>query len=544
MSQIKENSLVKNAFILSGASIISKVLGAFYQAFLYQTVGAEGVGIYLKGIYFYAMLLAISASGIPIGISKLMAEERARGRIGEANRIFRYSSILLALIGMIFALGLFFFSPIIAREVFRDERTLYVLQAMAPALFIVTVMGGLRGYFQGKQNMMPTALSQIFEQIARVGFSVAIILYILSTLDFVPVLRLVNGVAFGPTVGAVLGFLVLLVFLYRDKELLKQTDPGGNLKNRQVIKRILLFAVPVTLSALLPTFLDLMEGVIIPNDLIGAGYSQQIADKYWGSFGGAVLALVNLIVAVSAAFATSIVPAISAALGRKNHAEVVKKLTLSMKMVSFISVPASFGLLFLGQPILDLIFDAGDAARILQFSFVMVFFIGLYHNTTGILQGLGRTYIPIIGLSIGLLANVAILNLLIKVPWLNILAGPIAYTAAYLIAFLINYIAIRRTVSYATTWHKWLPRVGVSGLAAALAALFVYKPLQPLIALALGYSLSQLVALLTAVAASVVVYLFALALTGGITRDEAAAIPKLSGVFKRIWRMTGKTDGK
>lgn len=543
MSHYKENSLVKNAFILSAASIGSKLLGAFYQAFLYQTVGAQGVGIYLKGIYFYAMLLAISASGIPIGISKLMAEERARGRVGEANRIFRFSLILLTSLGLVFSLGLYLFSPYIAFHVFKDERTLYVLQAMAPALFLVTVMGGIRGYFQGKQNMMPTAISQILEQIARIGFSVVIILYILSTVDYIPVLRLVNGVAFGPTVGAVAGFALLGFFLYRDKDSLKSSGQPGTASNLQIIRRILLFAIPVTLSALLPTFLDLMEGVIIPTDLINAGFSQSIADKLWGSFGGAVLALVNLIVAISAAFGTSIVPAISAALGRNDHEEVVKKLTLSLKMVALISVPASFGLLFLGQPVLQLVFKAGDAHQILQFSFIMVLFIGLYHNTTGILQGMGKTYTPILGLSLGLVSNVLILNLLIQVPWLNILAGPIAYTAAYMIAFLINYIVIRRVVRYPTSWHQWMPRVALSGFLAALVAFLAYQPLNGLLQPLLGTSVSQLLSLLAALPLAFIVYLFALVATRGITREEARGIPKFSGLIERVYRILGRDDG-
>lgn len=267
-----ESSFIKNAFILSAAAIISKILGAFYQAFLYQSVGSGGVGIYMKGISFYAMLLAISAAGIPIAISKLMSEERAAGRDDVANRIFSYSIKLLFFLGLFLSVGLFIFAPIIAKNIYADVRTTYVLQAMAPALFIVTIMSAFRGYFQGRQQMLPTGISQVLEQIARVGFSVGITIYILNSFIGNNSLRVINGVAFGPFVGAVFALIVLLLF-YKNKGEQLVLLKSSKLDNIKILKRIILFAIPVTLSALLPTFLDVIEGVIIPIRLMATGFS-------------------------------------------------------------------------------------------------------------------------------------------------------------------------------------------------------------------------------------------------------------------------------
>lgn len=534
MSNHKESSFIKNAFILSAAAIISKILGAFYQAFLYQSVGSGGVGIYMKGISFYAMLLAISAAGIPIAISKLMSEERAAGRDDVANRIFSYSIKLLFFLGLFLSVGLFIFAPIIAKNIYADVRTTYVLQAMAPALFIVTIMSAFRGYFQGRQQMLPTGISQVLEQIARVGFSVGITIYILNSFIGNNSLRVINGVAFGPFVGAVFALIVLLLF-YKNKGEQIVLLKSSKLDNIKILKRIILFAIPVTLSALLPTFLDVIEGIIIPIRLMATGFSLESADKLYGSFSGAVLALVNLIVSTSSAFAISIVPAISAAIGRNDMNELARKVKLSIKMVNFISIPAGFGLLFLGQPILDLIFNAGDAYRIIQFSFIMVLFIGLYHNTTGILQGMGKTFIPIISLGIGLLVNVFVLTILISFKSLNILAAPIAYTLTYMVSSGINYLAIKRNINIKSDWYVWFPRIVLSGFSTGFFALVSYKLFFMILSGVLGYSVSQLIAIILSVIASFLVYVVVLVAFRGISRSEAMAIPKFSKVVLKVF---------
>jgi stage V sporulation protein B len=534
LSNHKESSFIKNAFILSAAAIISKILGAFYQAFLYQSVGSGGVGIYMKGISFYAMLLAISAAGIPIAISKLMSEERAAGRDDVANRIFSYSLKLLLFLGLALSFGLFIFAPVIAKYIFADPRTTYVLQAMAPALLVVTVMSAFRGYFQGKQQMLPTGISQVFEQIARVGFSVGITIYVLNNFTGNNSLRIINGVAFGPFVGSLLALFVLLLFFKNKGEtiVLLKSNKKDNLI---ILRRIILFAMPVTLAALLPTFLDVIEGVIIPIRLMANGFSLETADRLYGSFSGAVLALVNLIVSTSSAFAISIVPAIAAAIGRNDKIDLARKVKLSIKMVNFISVPAGFGLLFLGQPILELIFNAGDAYRIMQFSFIMVLFIGLYHNTTGILQGMGKTFVPIISLSIGLLVNVVVLIVLISFNSLNILAAPIAYTLTYMVASGINYYFIKRDIRFKSDWYRWFPRVAFSGFITGFFALISYNLFFMIFFRFFGYSLSQLVSLILSVLVAFIVYVVVLVAFRGISRNEALSIPKFSKIVLKVF---------
>lgn len=538
-------SLVTNAFILSGAAILSKILGAFYQAFLYQQIGSGDVGIYMKGLYFYSMLLAMSASGIPIATSKLVAEEIALGRNDIAEKVFGISNKVLCILGGIFAALLFVFAPFIANNIYRDTRIIYILQAMAPALFIVTVMGSIRGYFQGKENMTPTGVSQIIEQIVRVGFSVAITLILTNRFAQVPVLEIVNGIAFGPFLGAVFSLLILLIYLYFDRKKTLLTNVTVNVDNLEIIKKIIIFAIPITLTALLPALLDVIGGIIIPNNLLKLGYSTNLSDQLYGYFGGAIITLINLVVSVSAAFATSIVPAISSSAGKGDVLEVARKLKLSLKMIVLINIPAGIFILFLGKPILSLVFHNPEAFIILQFSFIMMLFIGLYHNTTGVLQGIGKTYTPIVSLIIGLLFNVIILKLLIQVYFINILAAPIGCTVCFIIAFIINYIVIKINIKHKMEGKKWIPKVVVGSIIAVIAANLVYYGSFYLVKIFASTAISELVGLLLAVLVCGIIYLFYLIFSGALSKEEVSSIPKFSGFVEKIYGLIrAKNDKK
>lgn len=544
MGEKRGNSLVKNAFILSSAAILSKVLGALYQAFLYQKIGSAGVGIYMKGIYFYSMLLAISASGIPIAVSKLVAEERALGRSDVAERIFKTSNKILGILGGTVAILLFVFAPYIAENIYRDPRIIYVLQAMAPALFIVAIMGSIRGYFQGKENMTPTGVSQIIEQLVRVGFSVGITLILINRFSEIPVLQIVNGVAFGPFLGALASLAILLIYLYYDRKNSLPSQRIHDVRTSELVKRIIVFAIPVTLTALLPTLLDVMGGIIIPNELIDLGYSTHLSDQLYGSFGGAVITLINLVVSISAAFATSIVPAISASSSKGEHSEVIRKLKLSIKMIVLINVPAGLFFLFLGRPILSLIFHDPSAFYILQFSIAMMLFMGLYHNTTGVLQGIGKTYTPIISLVIGLVVDVVLLKLLIQIPSINILAAPISYTIGFLIAFLINYVAIKYNIKFKMSLGKWLPKIIIGALVATLVGTGLYYLSFNLLIGILSRPLSELIGLMVAVLICVVIYFIYLIASRGLTKEEAMGIPKMSKFVTKIYNLLDRKSGE
>ena len=559
MDNSKEKLMLKNAFILSFAAILSKVVGAVYQIFLYRVIGAEGSALYAKGIAFYAMLLAVSAAGIPIAISKLMSEEIAKGNTGIAFKIFKVASLILGIIGIVLSIGLFFGAPYLASNFYVDPNVTWIIQATAPALLVVTFMAAFRGYFQGQQTMGPTAYSQIFEQLGRIVFSVAITLvYIyfvagtslsevmgVASSDQSLVQSIVDGVALGPFVGAIFGFLPIIYFYYKRKNsLLNRKITYGNRQSRReattgyLTKRILLFAIPVTLAALLPTLIDMADATLIPNVLMGAGLSYKAANASLGYFTNTAMILVNIIILVASSFAVSLVPAIADARGRKNNEEVKNKTALSIKLVNLISLPAAASMFLLSKPIVALIFNEvdNDVYMVLQASVFMILFMSIYHSTTGVLQGVGKIYVPLVSLFAGLLVNIGLLNLLLPIEALNILGAPIAHTVAYFTAAIINFVAVKRIVGYRSKWLTWLPQGLLSALITGAIAYGVYRLFNLIIGFITEGILNLLISLIFAVIAGIIVYFINLVLFRAIKEDEVKSIPKIGFIFGKIFK--------
>ncbi|AMP20433.1 hypothetical protein AZF37_03935 [endosymbiont 'TC1' of Trimyema compressum] len=558
MDNSKENLMLKNAFILSFAAILSKVVGAVYQIFLYRVIGAEGSALYAKGIAFYAMLLAVSAAGISIAISKLMSEEIAKGNTGIAFKIFKVASLILGIIGIVLSVGLFFGAPYIASNFYVDPNVTWIIQATAPALLVVTFMAAFRGYFQGQQNMGPTAYSQIFEQLGRIVFSVAITLvYIyfvagtnlsevmgVTSRDQSLVQSIADGVALGPFVGAIIGFLPIIYFYYKRKNSLNRKITYGNRQSRReattgyLTKRILLFAIPVTLAALLPTLIDMADATLIPNVLMGAGLSYKAANASFGYFTNTAMILVNIIILAASSFAASLVPAIADARGRKNDQEVKNKTALSIKLVTLISLPAAASMFLLSKPIVALIFNEvdNDVYMVLQASVFMILFMSIYHSTTGVLQGVGKIYVPLVSLFAGLLVNIGLLNLLLPIKGLNILGAPIAHTVAYFTAAIINFIAVKRIVGYRSKWLTWLPQGLLSALITGAIAYGVYRLFNLIIGFINEGILNLLISLIFAVIAGIIVYFITLVLFRAIKEDEVKSIPKIGFIFGKIFK--------
>lgn len=551
--------MIKNAFILSFTAILSKALGAIYQIFLFGTVGTAA-GTYTQGIYIYAMLLAISASGVPIAISKLMSEEIGKKKYDVAIKIFKVAFIIVFILGLILSIGLFFSASCINRLLYPEYDLICIIQALSPTLFIVTIIAAFRGYFQGQQNMLPTAYSQIFEQLTRIIFSIGITLIIIYTVaqtnlinifgplnEKLPIdisYKIVNAVAFGPFVGAIFAFFPIIYFYKKrknnlDKKIIcKNRKIKNEISSGYLVKRILIFAIPITAAALLPTLLDMFDGILIPQVLFEAGFAKELSKELFSYFANTAMVLINIITLVASSFAISLVPAISDARARNNKNEVESKAVLSIKLVILISLPAAVSIFLLKQPIIDLLFSkASDYSYILQASVFMILFMSIYYSTTGILQGIGRIYVPLISLSVGLVVNIISLKLLLPIDWLNILGAPLSHTFAYFSAATINFITIKKIVSYRLKWSQWFLQAILSALITGAAAYYIYRLFNLIIGFIDEGILNLLISLIFTIIVGVIVYIVSLVLFRVIKEDEVNNIPKINFIFKKIFKI-------
>jgi stage V sporulation protein B len=166
---MKPESFLRGAMVLTIAGVVVKLLGAVYRIPFTRIAGSEGIGLYQMAYPIYVALLSLSTAGIPVALSFLIAERGAMGDRHGARQVFSVSLIFLFCLGGILAAGLFYISPFLAQRVLGDNRAYYSLIAVAPAVFIISVAAAFRGYFQGWRLMWPTAVSEVVEQVIRVG---------------------------------------------------------------------------------------------------------------------------------------------------------------------------------------------------------------------------------------------------------------------------------------------------------------------------------------------------------------------------------------
>ncbi len=322
-------SFLKGAFILSIAGLIVKLMGALYRIPLARLIGGEGMGLYQMAYPVYTMILALSTAGIPVAISILVAEKNAKGDYQGGKRVFWVSLILLSIIGAGFSVILYFNSFWLAGNILYDERAFYAIIAISPAIFITAITSAFRGYFQGNQTMIPTALSQVFEQLVRVITVLGLAYFLLPYgIEFAAA-----GATFGAVTGSIAAVLILMVFYIVQRGEGKSKSSYNYLKKESVISimaRIALIAVPLSIGGLVMPVMQLIDATIVPLRLQAAGFSIARATELFGQFSGMANTLINLPTIITISLAVSLVPAISEAMANKSIQQVKTRIEVAL----------------------------------------------------------------------------------------------------------------------------------------------------------------------------------------------------------------------
>ncbi|KRQ86684.1 Stage V sporulation protein B [Caloramator mitchellensis] len=428
---MSRRSLIKGALILSITGIIAKFLGFFFRIPLIYLIGEEGIGIYQITYPLYSFLLAL-ASGLPIAISKLISERLALKRNKEAVEIFKIAFYIMLIFGLTSSITLIIFAEFFI-EVFNWSKGVYYsILAIAFAPFFTSLLSVYRGYFQGIQNMFPSGASQIIEQIARVLFGVGLA-YLLLPLG---IEIAAAGAAFGAVSGAMLGLLFIL-FFYRKNAIYYNKNEDSQSKAK-LLYEIIKVGIPVSIAHGLGTIMALIDSILVVGLLKSSGFDEKMATILYGQLTGKAFVLVNVPLTLSMAIAQSTVPAISETFALKNKINLFRNINLSYKLAFSIALPSSFGLYFLARPIINLIFQGmGDGWQLLQILSIASAFIIFSQTSTSILNGIGKTTIPLIALMIG--AIVKVVSLYILVPGkLNISGAAYSTLISYAVISIID----------------------------------------------------------------------------------------------------------
>lgn len=534
-----QNSFVKGAAILAAAGLIVKIIGAVFRIPLANLIGEEGMANYQVAYPFYATLVVISTAGLPTAISKMVSERVTVGDYRSAHKVFQTALKLLFLIGIISTAVMFAFSSVIADAANIPSAQLG-LMLISPSLFFVAILSAYRGYFQGLQQMTPTAVTQLIEQVVKLAAGL-----------FLASLWVSKGAEFGAA-GALLGVtlsevcaLVLIVGFYNRKK--KDIKANRRISSKHTYKtryrkistELLAIAFPIILGASIMPIIMQLDTFIINNVMPTVDYSAYnllTAEQSFGVLSGFVNPVINMPAVLSLALCMSLVPAISEARAKRDDLAISNRSGMGFKLAMFIGLPSAIGLFILAQPIYDLLYSGRlnnpdltaeeiatikeglrIGANLLRTLSIGVLFLTILQTMTGILQGAGKVFVPLINLAIGAAVKVVLSIVLIRIPSLNINGAAIGTAACYGIAAILNVIAVIRITKPKIRVVSGVLMPIVSTVAMGILVYYLYDSLEPV----LGNTKATLLCLLGAV----LVYGIMLFVTGAIKKQDMAFIP-------------------
>ncbi|UNC90706.1 putative polysaccharide biosynthesis protein [Candidatus Contubernalis alkaliaceticus] len=543
-----KQSFIKGAVILTLAGIISRMIGAIFRIVLAALIGDEGIGLYQMAYPIYSALLIISTAGIPIAVSKLVAENLAVKNYYGAVRVFKVAVIVLAVSGFIISVGLFYGADYIVEYVIGDSQALIPILFISPAIFFVAVMSAFRGFFQGQQSMLPTGISQIIEQITRVAVAIYLALALLPRgLEYSA-----GGATFGAAAGAVFGLAFLVIYFFKTTPDMFQKAGRQRTKESlgfsRALYKIAAISIPITVGNLVLPLISILDLSIVPQQLQTAGFTVERARALYGQLTGMAGSLIQIPAILTIALAISLVPSISEALALNNQSVIRRNTNLVVRLTIILGLPAAVGLFILAEPITVLLFDNAEAALPLKASALSVVFITLYQTTTGILHGMGKTMLPVKHMVYGAFIKTILTWTLTAQPQFNIQGAAFATVIGFAVSSLLNFLDVYKLTRVRLTLSELVikPLSAVTGMGVVVYLAYIYLnqlftalflQLPDLVTASRAISLSNAGAALLAIVAGMVSYGIFLFITGSITREDLKLIPKLGPYLIRLANM-------
>lgn len=514
------NKFISGTLILTLSGFVVKAIGSINWIILSRILGGEGIGIYQMAFPIYLLALDVSSAGLPIAISIITAEKAAKEDYAGAQRIFRVSLTMLCITALFLSFVVFFGARfLIDEQIIRESRAYYSLIALAPAIFFTTIIAGYRGYLQGWQQMTPTAMSQIVEQLVRVvvmlGFAALLLPY---GLDYAA-----GGASLGAGTGGLAAWLVLIYFYYKLKRSLPKDGPVFPQESiRHILKRLIVLAIPISLSSIMLPVVSNLDLLIVPRRLEVAGYSTAQATELFGYLTGMSVPLINLATILTAAMAMSLVPAISHSFTLKETDEIYSRTAGAMRISFLVTIPFSVMLYVMAEPVVTFIYNAPAATDATRAVAIAICFLGLHQITTAILQGLKRPKIPVINMGVACVAKVLCNWFLVAIPSFGITGAAYATVADIGVAAALNLFFIYRHTGYIIDL-KVVAKNIVSAAVMGVIMYFLYQFLHAHIGLFLS--------LFGTCIAGSAIYIGLMALCGGVTKEDAAKMPFIGRFF-------------
>ena len=439
-----KQSFLQGAVIMMAASLVVKVIGAFFQIPLQNLIGGDkspAFGMFSAAYRIYTAMLVISTVGLPAALSKMVAEATAKGREHEVKRIVRVAAGVFVPVGALCSLALFFGAGTFAAWIKSEDSRLAVM-AIAPSVLMVTILSVFRGYYQGRSNMVPTAVSQVIEAAGKLFIGLGLAYWAVGRgFDDPAVAALtVLGVTIGEVAAA--AYMLVQAALTRGETRIRSLDPTVR-PTGTLIKTLLSLSIPITISSSVMSVTDLIDVALISSRLQSPAV-HMAADEAMQTYGiyTGVINFFNLPQTLITALAVSVLPTIASA--RASGDERKANATLSTTLM--LTLPAGAGFFLLGGPILRIFLSSGTVlgGQLMSILGFAVPAVALVAVTNAVLQAYSRIDLPLISMCLGAAVKLCGDYFLIGNPTFSIAGAPISTALCYWLIALINLFHIAR----------------------------------------------------------------------------------------------------
>lgn len=482
MSKTAKNKkrIFSGAAVLLAGSVVAKMLGALYRIPLTNILGAEGMGMYQLVFPVYALFMVLATAGIPTSLSRTVAEKRALGE--NVKKYFVVAMCALLVLGLAFGLLMGALSDVLAkRQGNADTRFGFLI--IAPAITFVCVISGFRGYFQGQMYMLPTAISNVVEQVVKLAVGIGVS-YALAKRG---VIYAVCGALFGVTVSEIVTAAYMgATYLFRSKKEKREQlaarvslqgydlqsgsllqgeanmrggENGDNARfaqkarfekvSRGELKGMLKVALPIAAVAALMPLANFFDSIIIVNMLKAFGLKQSIATAQYGIISGPVNSLINMPVVAIMSLAVAVVPSVSASRATRDIDGVMLKSSLCVRLAYLLGIPFAFYLAVFARNVIGALYPALSeqntivAVNVLRITAANVVFLSVMQIYVSLLQAVDKTKYAVFSLIAGIIVKIVLDVVLTR--YIGINGAAIASLALPLVAYfctLVSYYKI------------------------------------------------------------------------------------------------------
>ncbi|WP_096201427.1 stage V sporulation protein B [Bacillus sp. FJAT-45350] len=521
---MSKQTFLKGTLILIIAGLITRFLGFVNKIVVARIMGAEGVGLYTMAVPTLLLVIAITQLGLPVAISKLVAEAEAVSDRRKIKRILIVSLTITGILSLIFTVGMIAFAPFIASTLLTDERAYYPLIAIAPIVPIVALSSVLRGYFQGRQNMKPTAFSQVIEQVVRITL-VAVL-----TSAFLP--YGVEYAAAGAMISVVIGelaSLIYMVFMFKTKKRIKiRRGFGSYLKNgKKTFSELMSIALPTTGSRMIGSIAFFFEPIVVAQSLAIAGVATAVATRQYGELAGLAIPLLMLPTFITYSLSVSLVPAISEASAQKQYSLIHHRLGQALR-IALISGGISVVILYVfAIPIMNLMYNEPTVATYLKVMAPFSIFLYFQGPLQATLQALNLAKAAMMNSLFGAVVKIAVIFVLASRPELGIMGAALAIVIGFVLVTLLHFATIVKTISF--TLH-------VKDLVKALSVMAITAVVGYILYEFAFLNMSLLFKTLLSISIVTILYSVLLILFSLIKKDEMQRVPFIGNYLANFVR--------